>query len=182
MNIAELLEKALEECNWDLVSDVYEMMTGKKIDPPTVDDGFDVLCNITDRLASLESSIVNALGLASNNEKKKPSRKSTPKVRKKEPKESIDLNNFSAGQNKPSRKVSAEGKVNKFEDMQDAIAEAGRESGYDKINDNVKPTSRRRKSYSTKDVNCVECNKTFSVHPMFVRDNYTCDKCISRRG
>ena len=90
MNIAELLEKALEECNWDLVSDVYEMMTGKKINPPTVDDGFDVLCNITDRLTSLESSIVNALGLASNDEKKRPAKKSTLKTKKKEPKESID--------------------------------------------------------------------------------------------
>lgn len=182
MNIAELLEKALEECNWDLVSDVYEMMTGKKIDPPSVDDGFDVLCNITDRLASLESNIINALGLAKTVENKRPKKKPTPKVKNKESQENIDSNDFSLGSNKPSRKVSADGKVNKFEEMQDVIAEAGRENGYDKIDDNIKPASRKRKSYSTKDVSCVECNKKFNVHPMFARDNYTCDRCIGRRG
>lgn len=186
MNIAELLEKALEECNWDLVSDVYEMMTGKKIDPPSVDDGFDVLCNITDRLESLESSLVNALGLVKTEKNKRPRKKSTPKTKRKETKENFDSQDFSITEsqrvNKPSRNISAEGKVNKFEDMQDVIAEAGRENGYDKIDDNVKPASRKRKSYSTKDVSCVECSKTFSVHPMFVRSNYTCDRCLSKRG
>ena len=66
--------------------------------------------------------------------------------------------------------------------MQDIIAEAEKETGYDKINDNVKPSNRSRKSYSTKSVNCTECGSSNEVNPLFARDTYICDRCLQRRG
>jgi rubrerythrin len=141
-----------------------------------------MVCDLGDRITKLESNLTNALnGVISNNtEVKKPMKKSRKKATVK--KSENNKHDFAIKTNKPSRKVSGNNRKNKFEDMTDIIFEAEREQGYDKINDKIKPTSRDRKSYSTKAVKCVECNKNFDVHPMFVRDNYVCDRCIGRRG
>lgn len=178
MNIADLLQKALEECNWEFVSDVYEMMTGKRIDPPEPDDVFDMLCNISDKISNLESNLLSENKTAGKKRKytKKSNTKSTNQ--KKLP-ESID---FSVASEKKSRKISGDNRENKFEQMTGVMEEAEKESGYDKINDDIKPTSRNRKTYSEKSVKCSECNNAFKVHPMFVRENYVCDRCIGRRG
>jgi hypothetical protein len=178
MNIAELLEKALEECNWDFVSDVYEMMTGKRIEPPAPDDVFDMLCNISDKIANIEYS------LSTENKEPVKVKKQSKTTRKKQStaKKTENKTDFSVASSKPSRKISGENRENKFEQMTDAIYEAEKENGYDQINDNVKPTSRKRNSYSDKSVTCIECSKTFNVHPMFARSNYTCDRCLGKRG
>jgi len=176
MNIAELLQKALEECNWDFVADVYEMMTGKRIDPPSPDDVFDILSNISEKISNLEANLISNPKQLSKSEKKSKTPKKTM------PSEKENDSNFSVASSKPSRKISGSNKANKFESMTDIMHEVEKETGYDKINDNVKPTSRNRKSYSEKNVVCNECGKSFNVHPMFVRDNYVCDRCIGRRG
>lgn len=174
MNIANLLQKALEECNWEFVSDVYEMMTGKRIEPPTPDDVFDMLSNISERISNLESNLLSE-------EKKSTKRKKAVK-KVSTPKKADVKSDFSVASEKKSRKISGDNRENKFEQMTDVVKEAEKESGYDKINDDIKPTSRNRKTYSEKNVKCSECDKTFKVHPMFVRENYVCDRCIGRRG
>lgn len=174
MNIANLLQKALEECNWEFVSDVYEMMTGKRIEPPTPDDVFDVLSNISERISNLESNLLS--------EHKKPTKRKRAVKKASTPKKAEVKSDFSVASEKKSRKISGDNRENKFEQMTDIMEEAEKESGYDKINDDIKPTSRNRKTYSEKNVKCSECDKTFKVHPMFVRENYVCDRCIGRRG
>jgi hypothetical protein len=178
MNIANLLQKALEECNWEFVSDVYEMMTGQRIDPPEPDDVFDMLCNISDKIANLESNLLSEN--KNTSKKRKYTKKSAAKIASK--KKSPEPINFSVASEKKSRKISGDNRENKFEQMTGIMEEAEKESGYDKINDDIKPTSRNRKTYSEKNVKCSECDKTFKVHPMFVRENYLCDRCIGRRG
>lgn len=174
MNIAELLQKALEECNWEFVSDVYEMMTGKRIEPPAPDDVFDMLSNISEKISNLESNLLS--------DKKQPIKNKKPVKKVSTPKKTEVQSDFSVASNKPSRKISGQLRENKFEQMSDVIHEAERESGYDKINDKIKPTSRSRRAYADKSVTCTECNKTFKVNPMFVRDNYICDRCLGKRG
>jgi hypothetical protein len=174
MNIADLLQKALEECNWEFVSDVYEIMTGKKIEPPAPDDVLDMLSNISEKISNLESNLLS--------DKKQSVKKKKPVNKVATPKKTEVQSDFSVASSKPSRKISGQTRENKFEQMLDVIHEAERESGYDKINDKIKPTSRSRKAYANKSVICNECNKTFKVNPMFVRDNYICDRCLGKRG
>lgn len=167
MNIAKLLKEALTNGDWNFVAQAYFMLSGEKIEPME-SDAFSLLSIILEKIQDITDE---------KPKKKKPVKKTKPKVEKKE----LD-NSFSVESNKPSRKVVAKNTSNKFELMQDAIAEAGNESGYDKINDNVKPSQRNRKSYSTKNVVCIDCNKSFDVNPLFAKENYICDNCLQRRG
>lgn len=167
MNIAQLLKEALSSGDWNFVAEAYYMLSGEKVDPME-SDALSLLSIILEKIQDITDE---------KPKKKKPVKKTKPKVEKKE----LD-NSFSLESNKPSRKVVAKNTGNKFELMQDAIAEAGNENGYDKINDNVKPSQRNRKSYSTKNVVCIDCNKSFDVNPLFAKENYICDNCLQRRG
>lgn len=174
MNIAELLQKALEECNWEFVADVYEMMTGKRVEPPEPDDVLDILDGISKRISNLEYNFLS--------DKKETTKKKKEVIKTDSPKKIEEKTDFSVASNKPSRKISGENRENKFEQMFDVVNEAERESGYEKINDKIEPTARARKAYSDKSVTCGECNKTLKVNPIFVRDNYVCDRCLGKRG
>jgi hypothetical protein len=174
MNIAKLLEKALEECNWEFVSDVYEMMTGKRIEPPEPDDVFNMLASISEKISNLESNLLS--------DKKQSVKKKNPAQKTSISKKTDVQADFSVASNKPSRKISEQFRENRFEQMTDVIHEAERESGYDKINDKIKPSSRQRKAYADKSVTCHECGNTSKVNPMFARENYICDRCLGKRG
>lgn len=169
MNIAALLKEALASGDWSFVAQAYFMLSGEKVDPME-SDAFSLLSVILNKIQEIKDD------MSDKPKKKKPDK---PKIIEK--KEEIDKQ-FLMEYNKPSRKISGNQSENKFELMSDAIAEAERESGYDKINDNVTPTKRSRKTYSTKKVVCTECNRSFDVNPMFAKDNYICDKCLQRRG
>jgi hypothetical protein len=164
MNIATLLKDALISGDWSGVSEAYFMLSGERIEPLESDT------------ASILLSIMKKLdGLTQSNPKKITAKKQ--KANKKQ----VD-SSFSVVSNKPSRKVTDRRNENKFDNMQDIVAEAEKESGYDKINDNIKPSNRSRKSYSTKSVTCTECGSSNEVNPLFARDTYICDRCLQRRG
>jgi len=68
---------------------------------------------------------------------------------------------------------------NKFEDMGDIEIE--KPEGYDKIKDDIKPTKRNRRAYSTIDIECTSCHKQVSINPIFKKDIFVCDRCVSKR-
>ena len=153
-------------------------MTGKQIDIPErveEDDTTALLKQMMSRLDNLEN----------NKEPARPKRKKgrPKKKRVEEPVSKED--DFSVDGENRSRKVSDRAESeNKFEDMEDVISEAGRDSGFDQINDSKNPKRKRntRRKYKQASVTCGSCNNTFQVNPMFARENYTCDGCLTRRG
>lgn len=178
MNIVELLLKALEENDWEFVSEAYFLLSGTRKDPP--DGGHDDISKTLSRLLAKQDFIANTVEklqeLIDGNTKTKEKKTNTKK-------ETSDIDkDFSVRSNKPSRKVTDRTIENKFDDMADVIAEAGKENGYEKINDNIKRSNRSRKSYSPKTVTCTDCNSKSEVNPLFARDSYVCDKCLQKRG
>ena len=168
--IVDLLFYGIDKADWSAITEAYFVLTGKELPVPSIpDDGDDtaaMLQKMMDRLNKLEN----------NNKPTRNKKKATPKVENQE-------DDFSAGPSRQSsRTVVKQNRENKFESMKDAVAEAERERGFDKINDDVKPVERNRKSYTPKQVKCGECGTSNQVHPLFVRDNYVCDRCIQRRG
>lgn len=111
--------------------------------------------------------------------KEPPKKKGRGRPKKISIKEESKEEDFSVKRKTKDRKVSF--KSNKFESMKDAIAEAGKEEGFDKINDDVRITERNRKKFEYKKVTCTQCNKSFDVHPLFARSSYTCDSCLGKR-
>lgn len=158
--IADLILSGIESANWELIAQGYYDLTGKNVDIPEqdVDDTNRMLAKMMDRLDKLENG-------------KKTKKKQTN-----------DSKNFSVDSDRPSRKISQRRRENKFETMQDVLIEAEKERGFDKIDDNIKPTARARKQYTPKSVQCSECSSLNQVNPLFARENYICDKCIQRRG
>ena len=175
MNIVELLLKALEEKDWEVVSEAYFLLSGVRKEPSGSDD----ISKMFQKLMNKQDFIANAVEKLQDLIDGKPKKKKLAAPKKEKP--AID-ENFSVKSNKPSRKVTDRKTENKFEEMHDAMAEAEKEQGYDKIDDNVKRTNRSRRAYSTKTVTCGDCGSTSEVNPLFARDGYICDRCLQRRG
>lgn len=172
MNILELLRTGLQVGNWECIAEAYYGLTGENLEIPEIepeDATSSMLKEMMQRLDKIE-------GQSSSTKK---SKKATAKKLKVNDAVSED---FSVKSKKASRKVTDRTRENKFDSMQDAIQEAGKEQYYDRIDDKVKPSKRSRKAYSTKTVTCGECRATSEVNPVFARDNYVCDKCLQRRG
>lgn len=166
----DLLFYGIDKADWSSITEAYFVLTGKELPVPSAsndgDDTTAMLQKMMDRLNKLEN----------NNKPTRNKKKASSKVESQE-------DEFVAGPSRQSsRTVVKKNRENKFESMQDAVAEAERERGFDKIDDNVKPVERNRKSYTPKQVKCGECGSSNQVHPLFVRDNYVCDRCIQRRG
>lgn len=166
----DLLFYGIDKADWSSITEAYFVLTGKELPVPSASNDSDnttvMLQKMMDRLNKLEN----------NNKPTRNKKKASSKVESQE-------DEFVAGPSRQSsRTVVKKNRENKFESMQDAVAEAERERGFDKIDDNVKPVERNRKSYTPKQVKCGECGSSNQVHPLFVRDNYVCDRCIQRRG
>jgi len=169
--VRELLYDGIIDSNWECISEAYQMMSGEKVDipePEPVDELSASLKNMMERLEKLEKQ----------DPPKKNRRNGRSKTKKPEPK--VD-ENFSIKSSKPKRSVKSSGQ-NKFESMAGVLEEAEQERGFNSIDDSNSPrVERKRREYQTKSVTCSQCNKSFDVNPMFARENYICDKCISRR-
>lgn len=178
--VSDLLHQAITDSEWCLVSEAYYILCGEHIDIPErveEDDTTALLKQMMSRLDSLE------------NEKQavKPKKKKGRPRKKKVEEEPVskEEGDFSTGGASRSRKVSDRASSeNKFEDMEDVISQAGRDDGFDRINDSKQTDKKRniRKKYKQASVTCGSCSNTFQVNPMFARDNYTCDGCLTRRG
>jgi hypothetical protein len=175
--VIDLLSSALENKDWSCVSESYFLLTGEEKDIENYENPLDQNTNelfsiLMERIDRLEENKTNNRSKSKNSsaDKKKPTKVNQD-----------DEVNFSLDIPKKSRKVQST-RENKFEKMTDVLIEAEKENGFDKIKDNVKPSERNRKQYTPKNVQCTECNKSYEVHPLFAKDNYTCDKCISKRG
>lgn len=175
--IGFMLEEAIDNKDWAMVCEVFYKITGeeKKVEEDKVEivDANSYSRQFHDMKSEILSALREELGQEKKTQPKKPSPKKDVK-----PKQSDD---FSVKNNKPSRKVTDRPSTNKFEQMQDLTAEAEQENGFDKINDNVKPVERSRKTYSPKKVACTECGGINEVNPIFARETYTCDKCMKKR-
>ena len=68
---------------------------------------------------------------------------------------------------------------NKFEEMMSL--DIDKPEGYDKIDDSGPRSPRARNDYSPVKMTCEECNKVFSVNPVFKKDNYVCDRCVGKK-
>lgn len=72
-------------------------------------------------------------------------------------------------------------KANKFVD--DGLDVSKEEVGYDQIQDNNQSVKRnRREPFKLASCVCEDCKKTFEVNPVFKRDYYVCDSCISKKA
>lgn len=152
--IIDNIEWAIENKDWNEIATTYELLTGRKIEVPSNDKVVDSqFKELLERVNKLENSTTTT---KSNKSSKAGRKKATARQEEK--------------------------KVNRFEQMVDILPEVDKEDGFDKINDNVKPTSRNRPKFSQKQVTCRECGKTNEVHPMFAKENYICDRCLNRRN
>jgi len=177
--VSDLLHQAITDSEWCLVSEAYYILCGEHIDIPErveEDDTTALLKQMMSRLDSLENNKepVKPKKKKGRPRKKKVEEEPTPKAK----------DDFTISDTNRSRKVSDRViSENKFEEMEDVISEAGRDNGFDQINDKkVNRKRNTRKKYKQASVTCGSCNNTFEVNPMFVRENYTCDGCLSRRG
>ncbi len=174
-----MLEEAIDKKDWNLVCQVFSELTGEE---KVVEE--DV--SIDDIKSEILSALMKAVGPGKKTQTKKPTKKSVKKL--KDIIETNDRNgtievvdNFTIkGKRKKASPVVSNGK-NKFESMHDAIAEAGQDKNFDKIDDDIKPVERTRRPFSEKAVKCSECNKSVKVHPMFIKENYVCDNCIQKK-
>jgi hypothetical protein len=177
--IGFMLEEAIDKKDWNLVCQVFSELTGEE---KVVEE--DV--SIDDIKSEILSALMKAVGPGKKTQAKKPTKKSVKKL--KDIIETNDSNgtievvdNFTVkGKRKKASPVVSNGK-NKFESMHDAIAEAGQDKNFDKIDDDIKPVERTRRPFSEKAVKCSECNKSVKVHPMFIKENYVCDNCIQKK-
>ena len=170
--IGFMLEEAIDKKDWSLVCQVFFLLTGeeKEVEKDRVEivDANSYSKQFHDMKSEILSALREELGQA-----KKPSPKKAVK-----PKQSDDFT--VERKKKKASPVVSKGK-NKFDSMSDAIAEAGQDKDFDKIDDNVKPAERARKPFSERQVECTECNKSVKVHPMFIKENYVCDNCIKEK-
>lgn len=169
--VKELLYEGITDNNWECISEAYQIMAGEKVDVPESEPVDELSVNLKNMLERLEKL-----------EKKEPPKKKRgrgrPRTKKPDPK--VD-ENFSIKSPKSKRAVKSSGQ-NKFESMAGVLEEAEQEKGFNSIDDSKSPrTERKRREYQTKNVTCSQCNKSFDVNPMFARENYICDKCVSRR-
>ena len=177
--VSDLLHQAITDSEWCLVSEAYYILCGEHIDIPErveEDDTTALLKQMMSRLDSLENEkqAVKPKKKKGRPRKKKVEEEPTPKAK----------DDFTISDTNRSRKVSDRViSENKFEEMEDVIAEAGKDSGFDQIDDSKQTNRKRntRKKYKQVDVTCGSCNNSFQVNPMFARENYICDGCISRR-
>lgn len=163
-NVLGLLEEAAEGRNWTSVEEAYKLLSGNRIEVSPESDAETALSKIMKRIEQLESKPKVS---------KAPKKEKTPVVRSKQ------HNNRSVKMPKKEQVVVSN---NKFDKMSDVFSEVGKEAGFDKINDNIEPAQRGRRAYKETSVKCESCQNTFEVNPVFVRENYTCDKCLRKRG
>ena len=169
--VKELLYDGITDNNWGCVSEAYQIMFGEKVDipePEPVDELSVNIKNVMERLEKLE--------------KQKTQKENASRTKPKNTKQEPEMHeNFSTKPSKPKRVVKSSVE-NKFDSMTGILEEAERERGFDSIDDSKSPrVERKRKEYKTRNVTCSQCNKSFDVNPMFARENYICDRCISRR-
>jgi hypothetical protein len=164
--IGFMLEEAIDKKDWNLVCQVFSELTGEE---KTVKDDKDT--------NSFSKEFLSALRKELGQEKKTQPKKQAKKTPEPKP---PDYFSATTKKRKRSSPVVPDGK-NKFDSMHDAIAEAGQDKNFDKIDDRVKPTERTRKPFSERQVECTECNKSVKVHPMFIKENYVCDSCVQKK-
>lgn len=176
--IGFMLEEAIDKRDWGLVCQVFSELTGEEKE--VEDDKVEIVDanSYSRQFYDMKSEILSALREELGQEKKTQPKKPSPKKAVK-PKQSDDFTVERKKRGKASP-VIPNGK-NKFDSMHDAIAEAGQDRDFDKIDDKVKPTERTRRPFSERQVECIECNKSVKVHPMFIKENYVCDNCIQKK-
>jgi hypothetical protein len=157
--LASILEEAIDKKDWDLVCQAYSELTGETKE---IEDEQSMVIN------DLKSEILASIREELKQAQKQPSTKAKPSAKNKSKlttaKKQVDAN------------------LNKFEQMQQSYnEEAFKENGFDKINDKVQPSQRTRKAFTMAKITCSECGKSNEVHPMFVKENYVCDRCLRRR-
>ena len=177
--IGFMLQEAIEKKDWNLVCQVFSELTGEEIEIPI--DRVEVV-DANAYAKEFLSAIRKELEQEKKTQTKKPSKKSVKKLKDTIETNAIEIvDNFTVkGKRKKASPVISTGK-NKFESMHEAIAEAGQDKNFDKIDDNIKPVERTRRPFSERQIECTECNKSVKVHPMFIKENFICDSCIQKR-
>ncbi len=173
MSLVNLLYSALETGSWSSVSEAYFILTGERVDIPELeplDESTAMLKNMVDRLEKLERQDPPKKNTKRGRPRKKAIKKTNDQV----------AENFSMKPNKPERTVKA-GKENKFESMLNVVEEAEKEKGFDLIDDTQKREKSTRNPYKVVEVSCAVCEKMYNVNPLFARETYTCDKCLTKR-
>lgn len=84
---------------------------------------------------------------------------------------------------RPSKKKARVKGVNKFEDMVKNVSIEEDPDIFNAINDNVKPTPRKRPKYKPAKILCSQCDSEDLVNPALVADknSYVCSRCIEKR-
>ena len=155
-SVASTLESAVDGQDWSLVIEAYNLLTGLDLDEPkTPDNPGDILSELMGRLSRLEEK----RSVEKPQAQKKSKIPKAPEVIK-------------------TTKSKTVRSTNKFEEMTDLLSEVGKEPGFKKINDKVKPIKRSRRPYKPARVECSKCKKTYEISPALARENYQCDGCI----
>lgn len=108
--------------------------------------------------------------------------KKSPKPQTETQQQSRDSLDFTVNKKKKGRSERVVGK-NKFEDMVNNIKIEEDPAEYEAINDNIKPTPRKRPKYKDIKVTCIECDEMKNVNPALVLDknSFTCSGCLEKR-
>lgn len=175
MSLVNLLYSALETGNWSSVSEAYFILTGERVSVPENEDKTKIAIDkVIQRLEQLEKIDFDS------QPKPKPKKRGRPRKAAAQKANNQVAENFNMKPNKPEKTVKA-GKENKFESMLNVIEEAEQEKGFDLIDDTQKGKKSTRNPYKVVEVSCTMCEKMYNVNPLFARETYTCDKCLTKR-
>lgn len=151
------LKLAIDTKNWQLAIEFYEQLTSKSV-----------------KAHEAVQVVQNVQPARKNGFDDFTMRPAQPTLRKKT--EKAEAAEAPAKPKSRKKKQAVKAKDIQFIDT----GEASDEPGFDKINDNVPPTPRKRKPFKPAIMECTVCHKKKEVAPLFKRDAemYKCDECL----
>ncbi len=170
------LYEGLKNEDWSKIYDATNLMFGNNIEVPD-DSDVESLSELKKEVEALRARVENIENLfKSTTPSATNAYESVISPLSERPIKSEDVYDFTV---KKRTEVKTQKTTNKFESIN--IDNSEIEDDLSSINDSVERVPRNRKPFALVDVTCVNCNKKLQVKSVLVRDNYVCDRCISRR-
>lgn len=174
--VKRFLYEGLKNEDWSKVYNATNLMFGNNVEVPD-DDEVESLHELKAEVEALRTRIENIEGLFKSTPPSAISPyESVISPLSERPIKSEDAYDFTV---KKKKEVETQKTTNKFESIN--ISNNEIEDDLSSINDSVERVPRNRRPFTLVDVICVNCNKKLQVKSVLARENYVCDRCISRR-